>query len=122
MLEHFLIQSKLAKMEEKEKELEKEKPKAFDEQKMLLESIGELEKQLKQRKEGKESEYSNGNYGIVEKMEKLFAQMGGEMGKQQTMLCSKIEEALLKKWKNFLHKWVARWESNRQCFVLKLRR
>ncbi|KAL3077605.1 hypothetical protein niasHS_012808 [Heterodera schachtii] len=55
-------------------------------QKTLLERICELEKEVKGQKKGELSEY-----GIVEKIEELFAQMGGEMEKQQTMLCSKID-------------------------------
>ncbi|KAL3103823.1 hypothetical protein niasHT_020852 [Heterodera trifolii] len=54
-------------------------------QKTLLERIGQLEKQMKQQKKGEQSEY-----GIVEKIEQLLAQMG-EMEKQQSMLCSKID-------------------------------
>ncbi|KAL3071325.1 hypothetical protein niasHS_017182 [Heterodera schachtii] len=88
------FREKCAKMEmdfsitnlELEKKLLEEKLKHKElMQKTLLERIGELEKQMKQQKNGEQSEYD-----IVEKIEHFLAQMG-EIEKQQSMLCSTID-------------------------------
>ncbi|KAL3110455.1 hypothetical protein niasHT_019316 [Heterodera trifolii] len=80
------IEFKITKLELEKKLLEETLHHKELMQKTLFERIGELEKEVKGQKKGEQSEYV-----IVEKIEELLAQMGGEMEKQQKMICSKID-------------------------------